>query len=88
MESKRRLTTTGSAARALGIDPATLWRWYQAGRVRPAWVTPGGHARWDLADLRHQLDVDARGEMRGESESATDLEGVCGDRVPPRPMAS
>lgn len=60
MEPERRLITTGKAARILGIDPATLWRWYQAGRIRPAWVTPGGHARWDLADLRHQLGADAR----------------------------
>ena len=60
MEPEQRLITTGSAARALGIDPATLWRWYQAGRVRPAWVTPGGHARWDLADLWRQLDADVR----------------------------
>lgn len=60
MGPEQRLITTGSAARALGIDPATLWRWYQAGRVRPAWVTPGGHARWDLADLRRQLGADAR----------------------------
>ena len=60
MGPEQRLITTGSAARALGIDPATLWRWYQAGRVRPAWVTPGGHSRWDLADLCLKLDADAR----------------------------
>jgi len=56
---ERRLITTGKAARALGIDPATLWRWYQAGTIRPAWVTPGGHARWDLDDLRRQLGLGA-----------------------------
>lgn len=69
MEPKR-LITTGKAARILGIDPATLWRWYQAGRIRPAWVTPGGHARWDLADLRRQLGADAREEPAVEAVEA------------------
>lgn len=78
MEPERRLTTTGKAARALGIDPATLWRWYQDGRARPAWVTPGGHARWDLADLRRQLglSVDAREETAVVAAVVTSAHGV------------
>lgn len=55
-----KLVTTGKAAAALGVDPATLWRWQQSGRITPSWVTPGGHARWDVAELRKQLGADAR----------------------------
>jgi 8-oxo-dGTP pyrophosphatase MutT (NUDIX family) len=50
-----RLVPSSRAARALGIARETLWRWQQAGHVRPAYVTPGGQARWDVDDLRRQL---------------------------------
>jgi hypothetical protein len=49
------LVPTGAAAKALGVDPATLYRWWQQGSVEPATVTLGGHARWDLDELRAQL---------------------------------
>lgn len=52
-----KLVTSGKAAAALGVDPATLWRWQKTGRITPSWVTPGGHARWDVADLRRQLGM-------------------------------
>nr|WP_222131891.1 MerR family DNA-binding transcriptional regulator [Pseudonocardia sp. C8] len=47
---------TAEAAKALGVDPATLSRWAKAGIVKPATRTAGGQARWDLDDLRRQLD--------------------------------
>lgn len=47
--------TTGAAARALGISSATLTRWAAAGRVTPAERTVGRHYRWDLDDLRAQI---------------------------------
>src|SRR5262252_4652477 len=43
----------GRAAQFLGVHPTTLRRWAVAGEV-PCMVTPGGHRRFDLADL-HQL---------------------------------
>jgi hypothetical protein len=49
------LVPTGVAAKAIGVDRATLVRWWQAGTVEPVLVTPGGHARWDIADLKRQL---------------------------------
>lgn len=49
------LVTTAVAARALGIAASTLWRWQKAGHVVPAFVTVGGQARWDVADLRRQI---------------------------------
>lgn len=50
-----KLVSTGVAAKEFGIDRGTLVRWWQAGQVTPAVVTPGGHARWDLQELRQQL---------------------------------
>ncbi|WP_244211039.1 hypothetical protein [Amycolatopsis kentuckyensis] len=50
-----KLVPTGVAAQALGVDRATLVRWWQDGKVEPAVVTAGGHGRWDLADLHRQL---------------------------------
>ncbi|HEV7977513.1 MerR family transcriptional regulator [Amycolatopsis sp.] len=52
-----KLVPTGVAAQALGVDRGTLVRWWQQEMVTPAVVTPGGHARWDLDDLRRQLDA-------------------------------
>ena len=49
------LVATGVAARELGIDRGTLVRWWQHGLVTPTIVTAGGHARWDLQELRQQL---------------------------------
>ena len=40
----------GPASRALGVDPDTLRRWADAGRIR-AYATPGGHRRFSRADL-------------------------------------
>lgn len=49
------LVTTTEAARELGIGRSTLARWWADGLVTPALVTAGGHARWDVEDLREQL---------------------------------
>jgi excisionase family DNA binding protein len=49
--------TTKQAADALGVAVSTLQSWAARGIVTPAWRTPGGHARWDLAELERQLEV-------------------------------
>lgn len=49
------LVPTGVAAKAIGVDRSTLHGWWQQGKVKPAMVTPGGHARWDVDDLIRQL---------------------------------
>lgn len=51
-----RLVPTGDAAKAIGVGRSTLARWWNDGVVKPALVTPGGHARWDVDDLKAQLD--------------------------------
>jgi DNA-binding transcriptional MerR regulator len=50
------LVSSAAAARALGVNRSTLWRWQQAGVVRPASRTSGGHARWNLDQLIEQLE--------------------------------
>lgn len=40
----------GPASRLVGVDPDTLRRWADAGRI-PAFVTPGGHRRFDRQAL-------------------------------------
>jgi len=40
----------GPASRLVGVDPDTLRRWADAGRIR-AFATPGGHRRFSRADL-------------------------------------
>jgi DNA-binding transcriptional MerR regulator len=51
-----KLVSTGVAAREIGVARGTLHRWWQAGSVKPALVTAGGHARWDVNQLRRDLD--------------------------------
>lgn len=50
-----RLVGSTEAAKALGVDRSTLARWWHDGLVQPELVTAGGHARWDLEDLKRQL---------------------------------
>lgn len=49
--------TSREAADHLGIAVSTLQAWTAKGLVTPAWRTPGGQARWDVADLERQLDM-------------------------------
>lgn len=50
-----RLVTTKQAADALNITTRTLHRWHGAGIVEPASQTAGGHFRWDIEQLRAQV---------------------------------
>lgn len=51
------LVSSTKAAAEFGVHPGTLWRWYRDGLVRPAYTTAGGHLRWNLDDLRRQLNA-------------------------------
>lgn len=44
----------GEASRLLGVDPDTLRRWADEGRV-PAFTTPGGHRRFDRRALERLI---------------------------------
>ncbi|MCP4168108.1 MAG: helix-turn-helix domain-containing protein [Chloroflexi bacterium] len=50
-EEERRWLTLSAASKLLGIHPATLRQWADAGQV-PSYRTPGGHRRFDAADIR------------------------------------
>jgi 8-oxo-dGTP pyrophosphatase MutT (NUDIX family) len=51
----RKLVGTEIAAREIGISRAALWRWAKQGAVTPAWITVGGQYRWNVDDLRRQI---------------------------------
>ena len=50
-----RLISTGQAARLLGVSQPTLNRAVRNGRLRPTLTTPGGHRRFDSAELSAAL---------------------------------
>lgn len=50
------LLTTTQAAKVFGISGRTLARYVERGQLRPTLVLPSGHLRWDLDDVRRQLE--------------------------------
>ncbi|HLO35006.1 MAG TPA: helix-turn-helix domain-containing protein, partial [Candidatus Deferrimicrobium sp.] len=46
----------GPASRLLGVDPDTLRRWADEGRIE-AFTTPGGHRRFDRREIERLLEV-------------------------------
>jgi DNA-binding transcriptional MerR regulator len=53
---KPTLVTTPEAARQLGISARTLQRYVQAGYVKPDLRLPSGRYRWDVDNLRDQIN--------------------------------
>lgn len=49
-----RLMTPGEVARAFSVDPKTVNRWAQAGRIKST-RTPGGHHRFRESESRALL---------------------------------
>ena len=50
-----RMLSTGEAAKRIGVSPRTLSRWVTEGLIEPTLVTPGGHFRFDLDELKAQM---------------------------------
>jgi DNA-binding transcriptional MerR regulator len=49
------VVTTAVAAKRLGVSVPSLTRWARDGLITPAFRTPGGQYRWNLARLREEL---------------------------------
>ncbi len=54
----------GKASRLLGVDPDTLRRWADEGRV-PAFITPGGHRRFERRALERLVAARRTGPVSG-----------------------
>lgn len=52
----------GPASRMLGVDPDTLRRWADTGRVE-AFATPGGHRRFDRRSLERLIAANRAGRL-------------------------
>jgi len=65
----------GKASRMLGVDPDTLRRWADEGRV-PAFTTPGGHRRFERRALERLVvtrQTGALGALAAVGDSSTRL---------------
>jgi excisionase family DNA binding protein len=55
-----RLLTPTEVANLFRVDPKTVTRWANAGKV-PSLRTPGGHRRFRESDIRTRLRLDGEG---------------------------
>ena len=60
----------GQAARLLGVDPDTLRRWADAGRVQ-SFTTPGGHRRFARQEIDRVLEIRRSGRRSLAALGAT-----------------
>jgi predicted site-specific integrase-resolvase len=52
------LCSIGELALLLGVSVITLRRWHAAGSLVPVSRTPGGHRRYDIAEVREQFGIE------------------------------
>lgn len=53
------LLTTSDVAKRFRVDDSTVRRWVATGVLTPAITTPGGHYRFDEADIDAFTEQDA-----------------------------
>lgn len=51
--------TTREVADLFGVSPKTVRDWVVSGRLKPAFRTLGGHARFDRAEIDRLVEQDA-----------------------------
>lgn len=66
------LLSIDAACRLLGVDPSTLRRWSDSGKV-PVFRTPGGHRRYNEEDLHALMQGESRPRRRMSRRVLTDL---------------
>jgi excisionase family DNA binding protein len=54
------LLTPREAAEILGVRVATVGLWARTGALKPAMLTPGGHRRYERADVEALRDATQR----------------------------
>ncbi len=95
--NEREWIAAGEAMALLGVSPATLRRWADAGRLA-AFTTPGGHRRFDRSAVlsllpadRHRRSAHARSQVIGsdgrEEEVLRALRAYLGSPSDVRPAA-
>jgi len=68
---ERSLITISEASYMLGVSEATLRQWTDEGKIR-AFITPGGHRRYNKADLRSFIGKQQR--VHGIKDLVTSIE--------------
>jgi excisionase family DNA binding protein len=66
-----RLLTPREVAALFGVRTTTIARWSRDGRL-PSSLTPGGHRRYRLADVRNLLDTDHAADTTPDRQIADD----------------
>ncbi len=69
-----RLLSTGQAAKAIGVSPRSLSHWVTRGLIKPTLVTPGGQYRFDLDELKAQMQKRQPPARGGREETGDDGE--------------
>jgi transcriptional regulator with XRE-family HTH domain len=69
--------TTSELADALGVASSTVRHYRSAGRIKPASQTPGGHARYDIAEVAGALGVELN------DADAPEIIGLTGETFAP-----
>lgn len=61
MQNQDELLTSTEVAREIGCSHISVVRWAEAGTIPVAWTTPGGHRRFNLAEVREALGLTGEG---------------------------
>jgi len=69
--SQRSLISISEASHIIGVNEATLRQWTDEGNIK-AFVTPGGHRRYDKAELRSFISMQRR--VHGVKDLVTRIE--------------